>query len=73
LGPGSPFEWKALIPSPEVAYRHDIAHRWPVREKFWIDSLRYDLNHNVLFIYGTAHRWTLRGRLEAKALPVSDD
>uniref|UniRef100_E6Q063 Uncharacterized protein n=1 Tax=mine drainage metagenome TaxID=410659 RepID=E6Q063_9ZZZZ len=70
LGPGSPFEWKALIPSLDAAYRHDIAHRWPVREKFWIDSLGDDLNHNVLFICGAAHRWTLRRRLEAKGIGV---
>jgi len=70
LGPGPPFAWEALIPSRDAAYRHEIAHRWPVREEFWIDSLGDDLNHDVLFICGDAHRWTFRRRLEAKSIEV---
>lgn len=70
LGPSPPFEWEALIPSPDAAYRHEIAHRWPIREEFWIDSLGADLKHDVLFICGDAHRWTFRRRLEAKGIEV---
>lgn len=70
LGPCPPSEWETQIPSVEVAYRHDIAHRWPVREEFWIDTLGDGLTHDVLFICGDAHRWTFRRRLEAKGIKV---
>lgn len=70
LGPNPPLEWVAVIPSPDAAYRHEIAHRWPVREEFWIDRLGDDLKYDVLFICGDAHRWTFRLRLEAKRIEV---
>lgn len=69
-GPCHPIEWETLVPSLDAATRHDIAHRWPVREEFWIDTLGNDLNHDVLFISGAAHRWTFRRRLEAKGIKV---
>lgn len=69
LGPCPPSEWEVHIPSVDVAYRHDIAHRWPV-EKFWIDSLGDWLKHDVLFVCGDAYRWTFRRRLEAEGIKV---
>jgi len=70
LGPCPPSEWEARVPTVDLAYRHDIAHRWPVREKFWIDSLGDGLKQDVLFVCGDAHRWTFRRRLEAQGIQV---
>jgi hypothetical protein len=70
-GPCPPREWEAQIPSVEIAYRHDIAHRWPVRECFWIDRLGDEIKQNVLFVCGDAHRWTFRRRLEARNIKVN--
>lgn len=56
LGPGPPFEWEALIPSLDVAHRHDIAHRWPVREEFWLDSLGDELNHQKIPVSSSKRR-----------------
>jgi hypothetical protein len=70
FGPCPPSEWEAHIPSRDVSRRHDIAHRWPVREEFWIDRLGDNLDQKVLFICGDAHRWTFRRRLEAKGTKV---
>ena len=69
-GPCSPFEWEVRIPSVDITYRHEIAHRWPIREEFWIHSLGDDIHQNLLFICGDAHRWTFRRRLEAKGIKV---
>ena len=70
FGPCPPSEWEAHIPSRDVSRRHDIAHRWPVREEFWIDRLGDQLHQNVLFICGDAHRWTFRRQLEARGVKV---
>ena len=70
LGPSHPPDWKTLAPSEDSAHRHDIGHRWPIREEFWIDSLGKALDHDLLFICGDAHRWTFRRRLEAKGIKV---
>jgi hypothetical protein len=70
FGPCPPSEWEACIPSLNVSRRHDIAHRWPVREEFWINRLGDKLHQNVLFICGDAHRWTFRRRLEARGVRV---
>lgn len=69
-GPCPPREWEAQITSVRIAYRHDIAHRWPVRECFWIDRLGDEIKQNVLFVCGDAHRWTFRRRLEARNIKV---
>lgn len=70
FGPCPPPEWVERIPSLGVSRRHDIAHRWPVREEFWLSCLSDKLNRNVLFVCGDAHRWTFRRRLEAKGIQV---
>jgi hypothetical protein len=70
FGPCPPSEWEAHIPSRDVSRRHDIAHRWPVREEFWIDRLGDQLHQNILFICGDAHRWTFRRQLEARGVKV---
>jgi hypothetical protein len=70
LGPCPPSEWEARVPSTDIAYRHDIAHRWPIREEFWIKRLGNGVDRNVLFICGDAHRWTFRRRLEAKGIKI---
>jgi len=70
LGPSPPFDWEARVPSTGIAFRHDIAHRWPIREEFWIERLGDLHDRNVLFICGDAHRWTFRRRLEAKGIEV---
>lgn len=70
FGSGHPSECVALVPSEDAAYRHDIAHRWPVREEFWINRLGDELKSDVLFICGDAHRWTFRRRLEGKGVEV---
>lgn len=70
FGPCPPSDWEARIPSQDVSRRHDIAHRWPVREEFWISRLSDTLDQNVLFVCGDAHRWTFRRRIEAKGIEV---
>ena len=70
FGPCPPSEWEARIPSLDASRRHDIAHRWPVREEFWIERLSDKLHQNVLFTCGDAHRWTFRRRLEARGVKV---
>jgi len=72
IGGGFPFieepcdrDFKDLIHSDREAHLHDIAHRWPVREKFWIERLGSDLHQQVLFICGALHRCTLGNRLRA--------
>lgn len=70
-GPCPPSGWKAQIPSVEITYLHDIAHRWPIRECFWIRRLGEEVKQNVLFVCGDAHRWTFRRRLEAMNIKVN--
>ena len=41
-------------------YRHEIAHRTPVRESFWIAQLRGDIRKKVIFICGAMHIFTFK-------------
>ena len=70
IGRGLPFiddpcnrDLKRLIRSEREAHLHDIAHRWPIREKFWVEKLSKDLHREVLFVCGALHRCTFRNRL----------
>jgi hypothetical protein len=71
LGPSVPSEWVRKIGTEREAMLHDIAHRWAVREKFWIKQLGEDINRPLLFICGDGHRWTLRRRVEALGIAVA--
>jgi hypothetical protein len=43
-------------------YRHEIAHRTPIREGFWIAHLRDDIRKKVIFICGAMHILTFKER-----------
>jgi hypothetical protein len=51
-------------------HRHIVAHRWPIREEYWISQLGEDLHKKVVFICGAYHRWTFRKRLESRGIEV---
>ena len=55
-----------LIQNEKDAHMHDIGHRWPVREDFWIKQLGGDLHRDVLFICGALHVCTFGSRLRAR-------
>ena len=57
---------KQLIRTKQEAHLHEIAHRWPIREKFWIESLGGDIHREVIFICGALHRITFGERLRAR-------
>jgi hypothetical protein len=63
-------EWGLKITTTKAAHQHDIGHRWPIREEFWIKQLERNVHKKVLFICGAAHRWTLRRRLESTGIEV---
>jgi hypothetical protein len=63
-------ELSNLMPTVTLAHRHNIGHRWPIREEFWIEQLGPDLHKDVLFVCGALHRITFRRRLEAKGAQV---
>ncbi len=72
IGGGFPFiqepcnrDFSSLIRNKREAHLHDIAHRWPIREKFWIERLVDGLDREVLFICGALHRCTFGSRLHA--------
>ena len=69
MGP-APSSWMSEIKTIGESYSHDIAHRWPIREEFWIRTLGEYLNSAVLFVCGDAHRWTFRRRLESRGIQV---
>jgi hypothetical protein len=64
-------ELSKLIKTKREAHLHDIAHRWPVREEYWIRKLAGDLQRNVLFICGALHVCTFGSRLRTKQVPVT--
>jgi hypothetical protein len=70
FGPSAPAEWQTRIRSVDESYLHDIAHRWPIREDFWLDQLTEHLQEAVLFVCGDAHRCTFRRRLEKRGIEV---
>jgi hypothetical protein len=59
---------KNLIRTKHEAHLHDIAHRWPIREKFWIESLGKDIHRNIIFICGALHLCTFGERLRASGV-----
>jgi hypothetical protein len=69
-GPSVPGDWFDRIATPQESFRHDVAHRWPIREEFWIERLGADIHKRILFICGAGHRWTLRRRLESRSIKV---
>jgi len=69
FAPG-PTAWETLIKSVDQSNLHDIAHRWPIREGFWLDQLAEHSQEQVLFVCGDAHRWTFRHRLEERGIEV---
>jgi hypothetical protein len=70
FGPSVPGNWFDRIATPQESFRHDIAHRWPIREEFWIVRLGEDINKSILFLRGAGHRETFRRRLEARGIEV---
>jgi hypothetical protein len=77
IGRGLPFiddpvdpELSKVIQTAREAHLHDIGHRWPIRENFWIERLGNDLHCDVLFICGALHVCTFASRLRAKQIPV---
>lgn len=70
LGPCPSWEWEQSIRTVEEALMHDIAHRWPIREKFWINELGERIREEILFICGAGHRETFRHRLRDMGLAV---
>jgi hypothetical protein len=70
FGPSAPLEWQDHITTEEEAFLHDLAHRCPRREEFWIREIQSFLNQPLLFVCGDSHRWTFRRRLEARGIQV---
>jgi hypothetical protein len=80
LGIGVDFPW-SWIPSDQTLFqkpqpleevsdhdwhKHNIAHRFPIREDFWISQLRTDTHETVIFVCGAMHVPTFKKRLEGK-------
>ena len=78
IGPDFPWSWipsdQSLFRQPNhlgrisnyVWHKHDIAHRFPIREDFWISQLQNDVDRTVIFICGAMHVPTFKERLEGK-------
>jgi hypothetical protein len=70
FGPSVPGDWFNRITTAQESFRHDVAHRWPIREEFWIERLGDDIHKNVLFLCGAGHRETFRRRLGSRGIEV---
>lgn len=70
LGPCTNPDWQSQISTPYDAHRHDIAHRWPIREDFWINMLDGDISGTTLFICGALHICSFSKRLQCKGVKV---
>ncbi|MGA2887919.1 MAG: hypothetical protein ABSE51_07695 [Terracidiphilus sp.] len=57
-----------LMPTRFDSYLHEIGHRWPIREKFWIERLGDDIDWNVLFICGVFHICTFGSQLRSRSI-----
>jgi hypothetical protein len=68
IDPAASSDWYKRIGTEYDAHRHDIAHRWPIREGFWISQLRDDIYKTVVFICGTLHTYTFKERLESSGV-----
>jgi len=44
-------------------HKHDIAHRFPIREEFWIKQLGNDIHKKVIFVCGALHTSTFSKKL----------
>ena len=65
IGPISEIQW----------YKHNIAHRFPIREDFWIAQFRNGIHAAVIFVCGSMHVETLKERLKRlhiKAVVIAD-
>lgn len=51
-------------------HKHDIAHRFPIREDFWIARLRDDIRKTAIFVCGALHVCTFKERLERIGITV---
>ena len=51
-------------------HRHDVGHRFPIREDYWITQLGDDIDKSVLFICGALHVCTFKERLEKSGRKV---
>jgi hypothetical protein len=51
-------------------HKHDIAHRFPIREDYWITQIGDEIHKSVLFICGALHICTFKERLERKDIRV---
>ena len=60
FGPCVPGDWYDRIANKQESFRHDVAHRWPIREEFWIEQLGEDIHKSILFLCGAGHRETFR-------------
>jgi hypothetical protein len=82
IGPDFPWSW---IPSHQILFqqpnclglisdcewhKHNVAHRFPIREEFWIAQLRDDVYKTVIFICGAMHVPTFKERLEGRNIKV---
>jgi len=63
-------ELSNLMPTKAVAHQHDIGHRWPIREEFWLEQIGDELYRDLLFICGALHRITFKRRLESRGALV---
>ncbi len=69
--PCTDLELIQLIQTPREAHLHEIGHRWPVREDFWIEQIGSDLYEEVIFICGALHRITFKQKLETRGVKVA--
>lgn len=60
-----------IIRDAHEAHIHDIAHRWPIREKEWIRVLGSRIERDVLFICGAFHVCTFGNRLQGMGIETT--
>ncbi|HUD56871.1 MAG TPA: hypothetical protein VMR02_16690 [Terracidiphilus sp.] len=52
----------------KIAHAHEIAHQFPIRERFWLNELRKTNAQNILFVCGDIHLRTFPRLLEAEGI-----
>jgi hypothetical protein len=52
----------------KIAYAHEIAHQFPIREKFWLNELKKTNAENILFVCGDIHLRTFPQLLAASGI-----
>jgi hypothetical protein len=55
-------------PTDEETMAHVIAHQHPIREKFWLDKIRKNLDKDILFVCGDIHLVTFPMLLERELI-----